>query len=106
MNRRSLLKFLPAVGAAIALPGAKAIGEVMPSEKDAQPIRLVRTCDGEWKSQQEYEAMCMEAGYPLFRGCGMRFSWFVGMLPTCPNCGRAYLCTLEDVKSGRFRPKE
>lgn len=105
MNRRRFFGLLPAIGAVAALPAASAVSELLPPRKVVAPILLERTCDGEWKNQKEYEAACANAGYRLLRGCGTVFQWYAGMTVVCPNCGHHYLCTLEDVKSGRFLPR-
>src|ERR1700723_3813229 len=104
MNRRRLFGLIPAVLAGAVLPAS---AEILRPEKKG-PILLERTCDGGWESQGQYDAASREVGCQLFRGCRTVFQWYwwLSGYPTCPNCGYCYLCTLEDVKSGRYTPKE
>ncbi len=96
MNRRRFFGLLPAIGVAVALPGAAAIGEVLPARNVVKPVLLERTCDGGFSKY--YDG-------PGYRGCGTVFQWYMGMNAYCPNCGACYFCSLEDMKSGRFLPR-
>ena len=101
MNRRRLFGLIPAVLAAAVLPVS---AETLRPEKKS-PAMLERTCDGGWESPVARAKAEAECGHRL-PGCGTVFQWYIGMQCMCPNCGYHYSYLLQDVKSGRFTPKE
>jgi hypothetical protein len=101
-SRRSLLGFLPALGA-VAIPIA-----AEPKEDEVKPIILEHTCDRGWslRTPEEKEEIRKTFDVPhqqWLKGCGTRFQWHFGVPPYCPKCGYAYTSELKVIASGRYK---
>lgn len=111
-SRRKFFGIGAAVATAAAIP---AIAIEKKAKESVGPILLERTCDGGRSEMTAEDIQRWEADLrdhykgeipAWFPGCGTKFQWYLsGGYPMCPNCGRAYLMTLEMLKSGKYTVK-
>lgn len=111
LSRRNFFGLGALATAAGLVPAAELMANS--SEPAIGPILLERVCDGgrsemaaedikKWEMDlQELHGDVLKH-HPHFPGCGTKFQWYFGSYGCCPNCGRAYLMTLEMLKSNKY----
>lgn len=111
MNRRQFGRIFAGVAASVAVPVA-AVEVVKARESppfDAGPFLLERMCDGGRAEMGGETHDAWVAEFPedcqkqYHRGCGIPIRWWFGMHSVCPRCGRHYLATHEQFRSGHFK---
>lgn len=68
------------------------------------PIVLERYCDSgrPMLTAEEMRQVYANEVSAFSLGCGMKFRWYLGMSPVCPNCGRIYTYTSDDLHKKNF----
>lgn len=101
VTRRKLFGIGTAAVAAAAVP---AIADAKPADEAVKPVILEHTCDGGASriTPEEVKEIQKEAPW-MYRGCGTKFQFYWGNYAYCPNCGYAYICSLEDLKTGFYK---
>jgi hypothetical protein len=76
-------------------------GEV---RKPIGPVVLERYCDSDRPVLTPEDMKQIYDGVAKIRslGCGIKFRWYLGSNPVCPNCGISYPYTVEDLKKKKF----
>ena len=101
LSRRKLFGIGTAVAAAAAVPE---IADAKPPSEAVGPMMFEHTCDGGKSRYTHQQVSDWEKECPWKTwGCGTTFRFWWGMPAHCPNCGYAYMVTIEDVKAGFYR---
>lgn len=89
--------YLAALGIGSVVASVPVTSETINTKNDViGPVMLERVCDAgkprmSQKDRQEY------LKYANFRGCGTHFRWYLGSTCVCPECGRTYAYSCDDL---------
>jgi hypothetical protein len=82
MNRRSLLKFIPAVAAGAAIPAAAMAVAQEPKRNVVGPQLLEVKCDGAWFNLSEQDAAELDKMVHFFMDAALCFSSILELVDT------------------------